>query len=90
MGALKATVEKEFSPEVCVAHPCLCSAEGAALIRKDLGEAPAGNVVIGACSGRVNTDVFAFGPGVVLERANLREHVAWSQPPKEEDTQALA
>ena len=90
LGALKATVEKEFSPEACAIHPCLCGAEGLALIRQELGEAPAGNVVIGACSGRVNTDVFSFGSGIVLERANLREHVAWSQPPKEEDTQALA
>ncbi|MCX7012995.1 MAG: FAD-dependent oxidoreductase [Candidatus Sumerlaeota bacterium] len=90
LPALKATVEKEFSPEACAIHPCLCGAEGLALVRQELGEAPAGNVVIGACSGRVNTDIFSFGSGVTLERANLREHVAWSQPPKEEDTQALA
>ncbi len=73
-------------------HPHLCGPEGAALIRRDLdGETPKVNgVVIAACSPRVKTDVFRFGPETVLERVNLREHVAWCQEAKDTEAQAMA
>jgi len=74
-------------------HPYLCGPEGRALIRQDLGE---GNgpgrvqrVVIAACSPRFKIDAFQFGQ-VPVERVNLREHVAWCQRPKDEETQAMA
>jgi quinone-modifying oxidoreductase subunit QmoB len=38
----------------------------------------------------VKTDAFVFDPRMVLERVNLREHVAWCQKPGDEETQALA
>ena len=48
-------------------------------------------MVVAACSGRVKTDVFAFDPmTTILERVNLREHVAWCQPAGAEDTQMMA
>ena len=47
-------------------------------------------VVIAACSQRVKTEVFQFGPDVLLNRVNLREQVVWSHPPNDEDTQMLA
>jgi quinone-modifying oxidoreductase subunit QmoB len=62
--------------------------EDAQLIRTDV-EGGVDSVVIAACSGRVNTDVFRF-PGAFVERVNLREQVAWSHPPNHEETQALA
>ena len=62
--------------------------EDAALIRGDV-EGGVDSVVIAACSGRVNTDVFRF-PGAFIERVNLREQVAWSHTPNHEETQALA
>jgi quinone-modifying oxidoreductase subunit QmoB len=46
-------------------------------------------VVVAACSGRVNRDVFRF-PGALVERVNLREQVAWSQEPRHAETQVLA
>jgi quinone-modifying oxidoreductase subunit QmoB len=46
--------------------------------------------VIAACSPRMKTDTFAFGQGVVPERVNLRELVAWCHKPHDEDTQMLA
>ncbi|AEA47563.1 hydrogenase iron-sulfur subunit [Archaeoglobus veneficus] len=68
-------------------HPFLCSSEGVEMIEKDIDEG-IDTIVIAACSPRVNTDVFRF-EGVVVERVNLREGVAWSHESNEE-TQALA
>ncbi len=71
-------------------HPFLCGAEGVELIKKDIEEEGVNTIIIAACSHRVNYDVFDFGPDKIVDRANLREHVAWSQPPGEENTQELA
>ena len=60
----------------CTTHPFLCSKEGVALIQKDIDDGKVNTMVIGACSRRVNFDVFNF-PGCIIERANLREGVVW-------------
>jgi len=72
------------------AHPCLCGPEGIALIRNDIAGEGVNAVVVAACSPRVKMEVFQFDPPVYLERVNLREHVAWSHKPNDEDTQMLA
>jgi len=82
--------EKEYKASVCRTHPFLCGAEGLAMIRQDLAGDAANSLVIAACSPRVKTDAFAFDPGMVFERVNLREHVVWSHKPNDEDTQMLA
>lgn len=71
-------------------HPCLCERAGTETIRRDVETAAVNTVVVGACSSRVNGDVFAFGPAVLVERINLREQVAWCRPPNDEKTQSLA
>ena len=75
---------------VCIKHANLCGAEGVDLIKKDIKEQGVNSVVVAACSPRVHFDTFSFDPTVYVERVNLREHVAWSHVPKEEDTQMLA
>ena len=60
----------------CTTHPFLCSKEGVAVIQKDIDEGKVNAMVIGACSRRVNFDVFDFD-GCIVERANLREGVVW-------------
>lgn len=82
--------QREYKAPVCQVHPFLCGKEGVELIRKDLGDDAVNSVVIAACSPRVKSDAFAFDPRMVLERVNLREHVAWCQKPKDEDTQMMA
>nr|WP_320016444.1 FAD-dependent oxidoreductase [uncultured Desulfobacter sp.] len=71
----------------CTTHPFLCSKEGVQLIQKDIDEGKVNAMVIGACSRRVNFDVFNF-PGCIIERANLREGVVW--PHSRETYPALA
>ncbi|WAC06268.1 MAG: FAD-dependent oxidoreductase [Thermodesulfobacteriota bacterium] len=74
---------------ICKSHDVLCGKEGPALIKQDISEG-VNAVVIAACSQRVKTEVFQFGPDVLLNRVNLREQVAWCHKPNDEDTQMLA
>jgi quinone-modifying oxidoreductase, subunit QmoB len=60
----------------CTTHPFLCSKEGVALIQKDVDDDKVNAMVIGACSRRVNFDVFRFD-NCIVERVNLREGVVW-------------
>ena len=89
---LKKTIEGDLDLACCVVHDCLCGDAGLATIKEAVGVEPACNVVIGACSPRVNTDIFRFADETVVERANLREHVAWRTAADEdgEDTAMLA
>jgi quinone-modifying oxidoreductase subunit QmoB len=79
----------ECSIPLCRTHPILCGPEGVEMIKKDIQEEGVNTILIAACSGRVNYDVFNFGPDKIVERVNIREQVAWCQPPGEEDTQML-
>ena len=70
-------------------HACLCSPEGVATIRKAIDDGDVNGVLVAACSQRAMPNVFKFD-NVAVERAGLREQVAWSQKPGDEDTQMLA
>ncbi len=74
----------------CKAHDILCSPEGVDLIRRDIKSEELNRVVVAGCSLRVFPELFDFGPKVLTERVNLREHVAWCHEPNDEDTQMLA
>jgi quinone-modifying oxidoreductase subunit QmoB len=80
----------ECKAPVARAHAALCGAEGSKLIRDDVAAGAADAVVVAACSARFKSDVFNFDHGTVVERVNLREHVAWCHKPQDEDTQMLA
>ena len=54
------------------------------------GESKINGIVIAACSQRAKTDAFRFDPKIVVERVNIREHVAWCQKPGDEETQNMA
>lgn len=87
---IKQLATDELSIPLCKDHPFLCGEEGVELIKKDIEGEGVNTIIICACSQRVNYDVFDFGPDKIVERVNFREQVAWSQAPKEEDTQMLA
>ena len=89
IGALEKIGKSEFRIGHCVAAEALCAPENVAAMRKDVQEGVVNRLVVGACSPRVMADKFRFD-GVPVVRANLREHVAWSQPPHAEDTEMLA
>ncbi|NOY64240.1 MAG: hydrogenase iron-sulfur subunit [Nitrospirae bacterium] len=85
------TVANEYKPALCRVHDFLCSQEGVQVIKDDIENEGINTIVIAACSMRVNTDVFSFDPlKYVVERVNIREHVVWTQPPQDENTQRMA
>ena len=80
---------KEYKVKVCKKDQCLCSDKGVETIKSDIQSEELNKLVVAACSSRVMTDVFKFD-NVILERVNLREHVAWCHEPNDEDTDMLA
>ena len=80
---------KEYKVKICKQHECLCGEQGIATIKEDIKSEELTAVLVAACSPRVMTDVFSFEETLV-ERANLREHVAWCHKPNDEDTDMLA
>jgi quinone-modifying oxidoreductase subunit QmoB len=85
---LCSTIEEEFGVSV-TQHPFLCGPEGVASLSEGGQGEDVQRLVIAACSPRVKTDEFSLGSALV-ERVNLREQVAWSHVPGDEETQALA
>ncbi len=86
--SLTKVIKKEGKIQHIREHEILCSPEGRALIEKDLTEEGINSLVIAACSPRVKYEEFDF-PNVLVERCNIRELVAWTQEPGQEETQAL-
>lgn len=80
----------EQGSAVCRAHGALCNPEGGQFLHGEVEKEGLDRVCIGACSVRAFPELFDFGPGVITDRANLREQVVWSHPPNDEDTQMLA
>jgi quinone-modifying oxidoreductase subunit QmoB len=90
VSKLMEVAQKEYQTPVCRTHPFLCGEEGLSIIRMDLAENAVDSIVIAACSPRMKSAAFNFDSGMVVERVNLREHVAWSHKERDEDTQMLA
>ncbi len=84
-----ADVAKENNVALCKSHSVLCSKEGVELIKGDIAQEGVNTIVIAACSPRVMYDVFNF-EGCIVDRVNIREQVAWCQPPGDENTQMMA
>jgi len=74
---------------LCKTHDVLCSREGIESIQADIENEGVDRVVVAACSQRVFAASFEFPAHVLADRVNLREQVAWSHTPNDEDTQML-
>ncbi|MFC1555591.1 hydrogenase iron-sulfur subunit [candidate division KSB1 bacterium] len=81
-GSNKCTVVKT--------HEALCGPEGLEMIKKDIADNQLNAVSVTACSARVMTDQFNFGENVYVDRANIRENIAWTQAGEDEDRQMMA
>ncbi|MDP3044476.1 MAG: FAD-dependent oxidoreductase, partial [Bacillota bacterium] len=68
--------------------PFLSSKEGIDTINADIADG-VNTLVIPACSSRAKYEEFRFGPGIIVERVNLREQAAWTHEVDDEDTQML-
>ena len=81
---------EESKVPICKNNPWLCSEAGVEEIKNDIKNENLNRVVIGACSARFLADIFKFDSDVLVDRVNLRENVAWTHKPNDEDTQMLA
>ncbi len=72
-------VPKEEGMGIVKTHPFLCGKEGLELLKQDIAGEGVNSLVIGACSRRVNFDIFRFD-GCIVDRVNLREQVVWTHP----------
>lgn len=88
MEKLSNVAIKDMKIENCKTHDIMCSPAGVQMIKDDIREG-VNTVIIAACSPRVKYEEFSF-PGTITERVNIREFVAWCQPPKTEETQSIA
>jgi quinone-modifying oxidoreductase subunit QmoB len=89
--ALTKMVESEYKPAVCRTHPMLCSQDGIARIREEVAGEGLNSLCLAACSARAKTEVFDFDASqLCCDRVALREWVAWTAKPNDEDTQMLA
>ena len=80
---------EEKQASVARSHTALCQKEGLTLIQSEIKANGLEAIAVGACSGRDHTNTFSF-PDIYVDRANLREGVAWTQESGTEDTQMLA
>jgi quinone-modifying oxidoreductase subunit QmoB len=85
----KAAKRGTIKEENIKVHDILCGTESLQSIKNDLKKDGVNTLVIAACSPRVKYEEFDF-PGCLTERVNLREFVAWTHEPNNEETQALA
>jgi quinone-modifying oxidoreductase subunit QmoB len=74
----------------CIEVNNLCGVKGLGIINNSIKDAGLSKILIAACSPRVKTTEFDFGKEILVERVNLREQVAGSHEPGDEDTQMLA
>ncbi len=82
--------EADESIAICSGHSALCSQKGCDTIRKGIEEESLDSVISAACSPRVKTNSFIFSDGILVERVNLREQVAWTMETGNEDTTMAA
>ena len=73
----------------CVRHGSLCSLDGQAELRRIVLEKKVDRLAVAACSPRVWNSAFELD-GVLVERVNLREQLAWVMEPGHEDTRVCA
>ena len=75
--------------EIVRTHADLYSPEGAAMVKQDIDNEGVDAVVIAGISPRYEFEILDF-PGIIVEKASLRELVTWSHPVNADDENADA
>ncbi|NOZ21390.1 MAG: hydrogenase iron-sulfur subunit [Planctomycetes bacterium] len=88
IDALSKVAAEEYNVEFCKTVDS-CEGPGLQSMNEDIKNEGLTKVVVAGISPRCYPDS-AFPEEVIVEKIGLREHVVWSQPAGEEDTQMLA
>ena len=75
--------------EIVRTHADLYSPEGAAMVKQDIDNEGVDAVVLAGISPRFEFEILDF-PGIIVEKASLRELVTWSHPVNADDENADA
>ncbi len=86
LSELSVKMEDELKPLLCKTHPALCSPEGTGMITEDIRAANLTGCLIAGCGAGTKDEQFRFEGTVQTERVNIRELVAWTMEPGDEDT----
>jgi len=89
LESLAAAVAEDFPGLECLTHPALCSESGTRELVEMVSGKRADRVSIAACSPRYRSRQFDL-EGIITDRVNLREQVAWLMEPGGEDTRMCA
>lgn len=87
---LSKVVTHEYKMSLLKTDKFLCGEEGVNIIKDDIANDGVNAILIAACATRMNYDIFDFGESALVERVDIRERVAWSHEPNDEETLALA
>ncbi|MCA1746144.1 MAG: FAD-dependent oxidoreductase, partial [Bacteroidales bacterium] len=79
-------MDGELKPALCRSHAALCSPDGERMIARDIDAEGISGCLIAGCGAGTKDELFRFDGGVQTERVNIRELVAWTMEPGEEDT----
>jgi quinone-modifying oxidoreductase subunit QmoB len=80
---------KGLGLDIVRTHDDLYSPDGAAMVKQDIENEGVDAIVLAGISPRYEFRIFNF-PGVLVEKASLRELVVWSHPIKADDENAEA
>jgi quinone-modifying oxidoreductase subunit QmoB len=86
---LTADLSGSLPGTACMNHGALCSESGLVALHEFIRDREVKRLAVAACSPRAKTAEFAL-EGVYVDRANLREQVAWIMEGGHEDTQECA
>jgi len=75
--------------EIVRTHADLYSPEGAAMVKQDIDNEGVDAVILAGISPRYEFEILDF-PGIIVEKASLRELVTWSHPVNADDENADA
>ncbi|MEX2371556.1 MAG: hydrogenase iron-sulfur subunit [Bacteroidales bacterium] len=86
VGLLCTEMAEELSPVVCKSHGSLCSPDGIRTIMDDVEAEQLSGCLVAGCGTGTKDENFRIEELQAVERVNLRELVAWSMEPGNEDT----
>jgi quinone-modifying oxidoreductase, subunit QmoB len=82
---LEKVATNEMKAAVCKTHPFLCSQAGLQVMKDDQNNEGVNSFVVAACSARYHQEDFDFGKESIVVRAPIRELVAWTLEPRNEE-----